>query len=67
MKFVVDAPLPQRLARELGAQGHDAVHTADPPAANRTQDREIIMLAIRENRVVIRKGREWNTFLGKKL
>jgi predicted nuclease of predicted toxin-antitoxin system len=27
MKFIVDAQLPRRLARELVAAGHDAVHT----------------------------------------
>ena len=53
MKFVVDAQLPRRLARELAAHGHDAVHTSDLPAANRTQDQEITALAVRENRIVI--------------
>jgi hypothetical protein len=28
MKFVVDAQLPRRLARELAAAGHDAVRTS---------------------------------------
>jgi uncharacterized protein with PIN domain len=55
MKFVVDAQLPRRLARELAASGHDAVHTLDFPAANRTQDKEIVALAIRENRIVVTK------------
>jgi predicted nuclease of predicted toxin-antitoxin system len=51
MKFLVDAQLPRRLARELASAGHDAVHTSDFPAANRTQDREIVALALRENRI----------------
>jgi predicted nuclease of predicted toxin-antitoxin system len=29
MKFVVDAQLPRRLARELAAAGHDVMHTLD--------------------------------------
>jgi predicted nuclease of predicted toxin-antitoxin system len=38
MKFVVDAQLPRRLARELAEFGHDAVHTLDLPAGNHTPD-----------------------------
>ena len=59
MKFVVDAQLPRRLARELAASGHDAVHTLDFPAANRTQDKEIVALAIRENRIVVTKDNDF--------
>jgi predicted nuclease of predicted toxin-antitoxin system len=61
MKFVVDAQLPRRLARELAASGHDAVHTLDLPAANRTQDGEIVALAIRENRIVVTKDNDFVT------
>jgi predicted nuclease of predicted toxin-antitoxin system len=61
MKFVVDAQLPRRLARELAAFGHDAVHTLDFPAGNRTQDKDIVALAIRENRVVVTKDNDFVT------
>ncbi len=61
MKFVVDAQLPRRLARELAASGHDAVHTSDFPAANRTPDKEIVALAIRENRIVVTKDNDFVT------
>ncbi len=61
MKFVVDAQLPRRLARELTAAGHDAVHTLDFPAANRTPDKEIVALAIRENRIVATKDNDFVT------
>lgn len=61
MKFMVDAQLPRRLARELAASGHDAVHTLDCPAGNRTQDKDIIALAIRENRVVVTKDNDFVT------
>ena len=61
MKFIGDAQLPRRLARELAASGHDAVHTLDLPAANRTQDKEIVALAMRENRVVVTKDNDFVT------
>ena len=61
MKFIVDAQLPRRLARELVAAGHDAVHTLDLPAENQTQDKEIIALAIRENRIVVTKDNDFVT------
>ena len=61
MKFIVDAQLPRRLARELAVFGHDAVHTLDLPAGNRTQDKEIITLAIRENRIVVTKDNDFVT------
>jgi predicted nuclease of predicted toxin-antitoxin system len=61
MKFIVDAQLSRRLARELVASGHDAVHTLDFPAGNRTQDKDIVALAIRENRVVVTKDNDFVT------
>lgn len=61
MKFIVDAQLPHRLTRELGKFGHDAVHTRDFPAGNRTSDGEIIALAIRENRIVATKDNDFVT------
>jgi predicted nuclease of predicted toxin-antitoxin system len=59
MKFVVDAQLPRRLARELVASGHDAVHTLDLPAGNHTQDKDIVALAIQEKRVVVTKDNDF--------
>lgn len=59
MKLVVDAQLPRRLARELAAAGHDAVHTLDFPAANRTSDKDIVALATRENRIVVTKDNDF--------
>ena len=61
MKFIVDAQLPRRLARELAASGHDAVHTLDLPAGNRTQDKDIVAMAMRENRVVVTKDNDFVT------
>lgn len=59
MKLLVDAQLPRRLARELAAVGHDALHTLDLPLANRTSDDEIIALAIRDARIVVTKDRDF--------
>jgi predicted nuclease of predicted toxin-antitoxin system len=59
MKFIVDAQLPPRLARELAASGHEAVHTLELPAGNHTQDQEIIALAVREQRVVVTKDNDF--------
>ena len=59
MKFIVDAQLPRRLARELAASGHDAVHTLDFPAGNRTPDEEIVAVAVREGRVVMTKDNDF--------
>lgn len=61
MKFVVDAQLPRRLALGLAASGHDAIHTLDLPAANRTQDKDIVALALRENRIVVTKDNDFVT------
>lgn len=55
MKFLVDAQLPPRLARALVAAGHDAVHTFDLPAGNRTTDRTVAEAADADDRVLITK------------
>ena len=55
MNFLVDAQLPRRLARHLRAAGHDALHTLDLPDGNRTKDREINALSLRDQRVVVTK------------
>ena len=41
MRFLVDAQLPRRLARWLQDKGHDALHTRDLPAGNRTEDADV--------------------------
>ena len=61
MKFIVDAQLPRRLALELSGFGHDAIHTLDFPAGNRTTDADIIAAAIRESRVVVTKDSDFVT------
>ncbi len=59
MNFLVDAHLPRRLVRRLQEAGHDALHTLDLPAGNRTTDNEINALSLRENRVVITKDADF--------
>lgn len=59
MKFLVDAQLPDRLARFLRGAGHDAWHTRDLPDENRTTDRRIAELADEQRRVVVTKDRDF--------
>lgn len=59
MKFLVDAQLPEQLAKFLTSAGHDAVHTNQLPGANRTDDAEIARLADVDGRVVVSKDRDF--------
>ena len=64
MKFLVDAQLPRRLARQLADLGHDALHTLDLPGGNRTSDHDILKLAGQAERVVVTKDSDFvTTFL----
>jgi predicted nuclease of predicted toxin-antitoxin system len=55
VKFLVDAQLPDRLARALVAAGHDANHTSGLPDGNRTKDGVLMSLADSEDRVLVTK------------
>ena len=61
MKFIVDAQLPRRLARELSSSGHDALHSLDLPDGNRTADEIINKLAAKDGRIVITKDADFVT------
>lgn len=74
MNFTVDAHLPPGLCAVLQAAGHDAIHTRQLPAENRTTDEVINALSLREQRVVVTKdtdfyhshllhGRPWKLLL----
>ena len=64
MRFLVDAQLPQRLARWLQDKGHDALHTRDLPTGNRTEDADVNDLSLRERRVIVTKDTDFvDTFL----
>lgn len=63
MKFLVDAQLPRRVALRLREAGHDALHTLDLPGGNNTPDEEILVIAAREQRVVVTKDADFvNSF-----
>jgi predicted nuclease of predicted toxin-antitoxin system len=59
MKFLVDAHLPPGLCVLLQAAGHDALHTRQLPAQNRTPDQVINDLSLKEKRVVISKDTDF--------
>ncbi len=59
MKFIVDAQLPRLLAIRLRELGHEATHTLDLDAGNRTQDDTIADLAESIDAVVVTKDRDF--------
>ena len=59
MRFLIDAQLPKRLARRLGELGHDAIHTLDLLAKNRTPDQVVIGVATAEDRIAVTKDRDF--------
>ena len=59
MKFIVDAQLPRKLAFFLRDKGFEAIHTLDMPNGNRTKDKEIIELSLKEYFVVITKDMDF--------
>ncbi len=59
MKFLVDAQLPRKLAELLESLGHDARHTLDLPAKNRTSDETLRQLAQDEDRVLVTKDSDF--------
>lgn len=74
MNFLVDAHLPPALCAVLQAAGHDAVHTSQLAAQNRTLDSVLTQLSLAEQRVIVTKetdfyhshllhGRPWKLLL----
>ena len=59
MKFLVDAQLPAGLCEVLKNAGHEALHTSQLPAQNRTTDQVINDLSQREEQVVISKDTDF--------
>ena len=63
MRFLVDAQLPRRLVERFRDAGFDAIHTLDLPLGNRTPDREISDLSMREQYIVVTKDADFvNSF-----
>ena len=68
MKFLVDAQLPRRLLAQIQAAGFEAIHTLDLPEGNRTHDRAICELSIKEHYVVVTKDADFvESFLLRRL
>lgn len=59
MNFFVDAQLPQRMTAWLAAAGHNAIHTLDLLAGNKTTDEQMIEIAEQEQRVVVTKDADF--------
>jgi len=59
MKFLVDAQLPRRVSHRLQEHGHDAIHTLDLPAGNRTPDAAINHFSVAQERVVVTKDSDF--------
>lgn len=59
MKFLIDAQLPYRLKHWLVTNDFDAIHTADLPERNLTEDLAIADIADNENRTVISKDSDF--------
>ena len=59
MRFLVDAHLPPGLCGLLRAAGHEALHTSELPTQNRTPDRVINELSLRQQRIVVTKDSDF--------
>jgi predicted nuclease of predicted toxin-antitoxin system len=59
MKVLIDAQLPRRLAAYLRQEGFEAIHTLDLPDVNRTTDRVINELSIKEQYVIVTKDSDF--------
>jgi len=59
LKFIVDTQLPPKLSKLLVSWGFDAIHTTSFPSGHLMSDREIIQIAILENRIVVTKDSDF--------
>jgi predicted nuclease of predicted toxin-antitoxin system len=50
MRFIIDTQLPPRLASFLESKGHDSIHTTHFENGHLLQDKNIIDIAINQNR-----------------
>jgi hypothetical protein len=62
MKFLIDAQLPRRLAAQFRQARLEAIHTLDLPDGNRTTDRVINELSIKEQYIVVTEEISLNRF-----
>ena len=59
MRFLIDAQLPRRLVAQLRQEGLEAIHTLDLSDDNRTTDRVINELSIKEQYVIVTKDSDF--------
>lgn len=59
MKFLIDANLPYKLAILLKEKGFDVIHTDHLPEKEKTTDRVIREVSLREKRTVISKDSDF--------
>jgi len=59
MRFLLDAHLPRQLAHLLAYRGHNARHTLDLPAQNRSKDSELNTCTVREKRVLLSRDSDF--------
>jgi len=59
VRFVVDAQLPDALAKHLEELGHDAMRVKRLPAGGDTSDGEVTRFADAEDRVVVTKDSDF--------
>ena len=52
MKLLVDMPLAPRIAHQLRAEGHDAIHLSEQ-ALSRLPDEDVFVKAMAEGRIII--------------
>ena len=62
MKFLIDQNRSPRLALLLRRSGHDAVHTLEL-GLERSEDEELLQVAIAENRIVVSGDTDFGTLL----
>lgn len=63
LKFIVDTQLPPQLAYSLKDWGADAIHTTYFEDGHLLDDREIIKIAIQEDRIVVTKDSDFRDHL----
>jgi predicted nuclease of predicted toxin-antitoxin system len=64
MKFLIDAQLPPVLKFVFLNRGYEAYYTLDLPRKNDTSDQEILILAEKEEYILITKDKDfYNSFV----
>ena len=59
LKFIVDTQLPSSLAELLCSFDTDAIHTTSFPEGHLLDDKRILAIAIKENRIIVTKDTDF--------